>query len=131
MFFVLVITWFRVKLTINLTSGFHIWQVKLSSSKVLRKLWRPLSYHGWNLSLIARETMRLLVNYQLILIAAQPKRITLEQICHKRCEGIAVTSLNCLLFSMSKNNDLKRILKSATKVVLLLNFRTSKFVFTL
>ena len=131
MFFVLVITWFRVKLTINLTSGFHIWQVKLSSSKVLRKLWRPLSYHGWNLSLIARETMRLLVNYQLILIAAQPKSITLEQICHKRCEGIAVTSLNCLLFSMSKNNDLKRILKSATKVVLLLNFWTSKFVFTL
>ena len=131
MFFVLVITWFRVKLTINLTSGFHIWQVNFSSSKVLRKLWRPLSYHEWNLSLIARETMRLLVNYQLILIAAQPKRITLEQICHKRCEGIAVTSLNCLLFSMSKNNDLKRILKSATKVVLLLNFRTSKFVFTL
>ena len=66
--------------------------------------------------------MRLLVNYQLILIAVQPKSISLEQICYKRCQGNAATSLNCLLFSMSKNNDLKRILKSASNVVFALNF---------
>ena len=75
--------------------------------------------------------MRLLVNYQLILIAVQPKSISLEQICYKRCQGNAATSLNCLLFSMSKNNDLKRILKSASNVVFALNFLwTSKIVFT-
>ena len=66
--------------------------------------------------------MRLLVNYQLILIAVQPKSISLETICYKRCQGNAATSLNCLLFSMSKNNDLKRILKSASNVVFALNF---------
>ena len=70
-----------------------------------------------NLSLIARETMRLLVNHQLIPIAIQPKSISLEQICYKRSQGIAVTSLHCLLFSTSKNKDLERISKSATNLV--------------
>ena len=61
--------------------------------------------------------MQLLVNYQLILIAIQPKSISLEQICYKLSQGIVVTSLHCLLFSTSKNKDLKRISKSATNVV--------------
>ena len=81
--FVLVIAWFRVQLTVPLTSG-------------------KLSYHESNLSLIARETMRLLVNHQLIPIAIQPKGIFYEQICYKRPQGVAVTSLHCLLFSTSK-----------------------------
>ena len=89
---VLVIAWFRAKLTINLTRG------KFSS----------LSYHESNLSLIARETMRLLVNHQLIPIAIQPKSISLEQICYKRSQGIVVTSLHCLLFSTSKSKYLQR-----------------------
>ena len=42
--------------------------------------------------------MRLLVNHQLIPIAMQPKSISLEQICYKRSQGIAVTSVHCLLF---------------------------------
>ena len=67
--------------------------------------------------------MRLLVNHQLIQIAIQPKSISLEQICYKISQGIAVTSLHCLLFSTSKNKDLKRISKSATNVVLALKFR--------
>ena len=51
--FVLVISWFRVQLTINL-------------------------------SLIARETMQLLVNRQLIPITIQPKTISPgEQNCYK------------------------------------------------
>ena len=58
-----------------------------------------LSYHESNLSLIARETMRFLVNHQLVPIAIQSKSISLEQICYKRSQGIVVTSLNCLLFS--------------------------------
>ena len=62
--------------------------------------------------------MRLLVNYQLIPIAMQPKRISLEQICYKRSQCIAVTSLHCLFFSTSINKELKRISKSATNVVL-------------
>ena len=70
-----------------------------------------------NLSLIARETIRLLVNHQLIPIAIQPQGNSREQICYKRSQGIAVTSLHCLLFSTSKNKDLKRISKSATNVV--------------
>ena len=70
-----------------------------------------------NLSLIARETMRLLVNHQLIPIAIQPQSNSREQICYRRSQGIAVTSLHCLLFSTSKNKDLKRISKSATNVV--------------
>ena len=61
--------------------------------------------------------MRLLVNHQLIPIAMQPKSIFPEQIYYKRPQGIAVTSLHCLLFSTSKNKDLKRISKSATNVV--------------
>ena len=58
-----------------------------------------LSFHESNLSLIAPETMWLLGNHYLIPIAIQPKRISLEQICYKRSQGIALTSLHCLLFS--------------------------------
>ena len=72
-----------------------------------------LSYHESNLSLIARETMRLLLNHQLIPITMQPKSISLEQICSKRSQGIAISSLHCLLYSTSKNKDLKKISKSA------------------
>ena len=57
-----------------------------------------LSYRESNLSLIARETMRLLVNHQSIPIAIQSKSISPEQICYERSEGIAVISLHCLLF---------------------------------
>ena len=57
------------------------------------------------------------INHQLILIAVQAKNISLEQICYKRSQVIAVTSLHCLLFSTSKNKDLKQISKSATNVV--------------
>ena len=55
-----------------------------------------LSYHESNVSLIARETKRLLVNHQLIPIAIRPKNISLEQICYKRSQGIALTSPPCL-----------------------------------
>ena len=89
---VLVIAWFRAKLTINLTRG------KFSS----------LSYHESNLSLIARETIRLLINQRLIPVAMQSKSISLEQICYKRSQGIVVTSLHCLLFSTSKSKYLQR-----------------------
>ena len=89
------------------TKGRHNIQGKFSS----------LNYHESNLSLIARRTMRLLVNHQLILIAIQSESILLEQICYKRSQGIVVTSLHCLLFSTSKNKDLKRISKSATNVM--------------
>ena len=89
-----------------------------------------LSYWESNLFLIAQGTMLLLVNHQLIPIAIQPKSISLEQICYKRSQGIAVTSVHCLLFSTSKNKDLKQISKSATNVVLALKFIwTSEFVF--
>ena len=89
-----------------------------------------LSYCESNLFLIAQGTMRLLVNHQLIPIAIQPKSISFEQICYKRSQGIAVTSVHCLLFSTSKNKDLKQISKSATNVVLALKFIwTSGFVF--
>ena len=89
---VLVIAWFRAKLTINLTRG------KFSS----------LSYHESNLSLIALETIRLLINHRLIPVAMQSKSISLEQICYKRSQGIVVTSLHCLLFSTSKSKYLQR-----------------------
>ena len=83
-----------------------------------------------NLSLITLETMRLSVNHQLIPIAIHPKSTSLEQICYKRSQGIAVTSLQCLLFSTSKNKDLKRTSKSAINAVLALEFLwISKFVF--
>ena len=61
--------------------------------------------------------MRLLVNHQFILIAIQSKSISRDQICYERSQGIVVTSLHCLLFSASKNKDLKRISKSAINVV--------------
>ena len=70
-----------------------------------------LSYHKSNLSSIAQETKWLLVNYQLISIAIQPKNILLEQICYKRSQDIAVTSLLCLLFSDIKKQRPKTNLK--------------------
>ena len=76
-----------------------------------------LSYHELNSSLIAQETIRLMVSHQLIPIAIQFKSISIEQICHKRFQGIGVTSLHFLLLSTSKNEDLKRIPKSATNEV--------------
>ena len=75
-----------------------------------------LSYHESNLMLIARETMR----FWLIINLFQSRyslRISFEQICYKRSQGIDVTSLHCLLFSTSKNKDLKRISKNATDAV--------------
>ena len=89
-----------------------------------------LNYHESDLSLIARETMQLLANRQLIPIAIQPKSTSLEQICYKRSQCFAITSLHCLIFSTSKNKDLKRIQKSATNVELALNFSgPQKFFF--
>ena len=76
-----------------------------------------LSYHELNLLLIAQKTIRLMVSHQLIPIAIQFNSISIEQICHKRFQGIGVTSLHFLLFSTSKNEDLKRISKSATNLV--------------
>ena len=58
--------------------------------------------------------MRLLVNHKLILIAIEPKSISYEEICYKRSQSIDVTSLHCLLFSMSKNIDLKGISKGVS-----------------
>ena len=85
-----------------------------------------------SLSLIARETMRLLVNHQFIPMAIQPKNISFEQICYTRFQCITTTSLHCLLFWTSKNKDLKPISKSATNVVLQLKFLgTSNVCFTL
>ena len=90
-----------------------------------------LSYHESNLMLIARETMR----FWLIINLFQSRyslRISFEQICYKRSQGIDVTSLHCLLFSTLKNKDVKRISKSATTVVLALKFLwTLKLVFPL
>ena len=74
--------------------------------------------------------MQLLVNHQLIPIPIHPKSISLEQICYKRSQGIALTSLHSLLLSTSKNKDLKQIWKSATSVVLALKFLwASEFIF--
>ena len=97
---------------------FDEWQLRgvIFSESFGRGKFSFLSYHESNLSLITQETIRLLVNHQLILIALQPKSISLEQTCYKRSQDIVVTSLNCLLFSTSKYKDLKRISKSATNV---------------
>ena len=62
--------------------------------------------------------MWLLVNNQLTRIAIQPKNTSLEQICYRRSQGIALTSLHCLLYSTLKNKDLKRISNKATNVSL-------------
>ena len=52
--------------------------------------------------------MRLLVNHQLVSVMIQPKSISYEQICYKRSQGIAVTSLHCLLFPASKKKQKQR-----------------------
>ena len=46
------------------------------------------SYYDSNLSLIARETMRLLFNHQLNSSPIQSKSISLEQICYYRSQCI-------------------------------------------
>ena len=70
------------------------------------------------------------INYELILIPIQAKSISLEQICYKRSQVIAVTSLHCLVFSTSKNKDLRQILKKCYKCSVTLKFlRTSNLFF--
>ena len=59
--------------------------------------------------------MRLLVNHQLIPNAIQPKSISYEQIFYKRSQGIAVTSLHCLLFPASKKQQ--RLKNESRKVL--------------
>ena len=66
--------------------------------------------------------MQLMVNHELIPIAIQLKSITPEQICYKRSQAIAVTSMHYLLFPVSKHKDLKRISKNANNIVLALKF---------
>ena len=63
-----------------------------------------LSYHESNLSLIAQETMRLLVNHQLISLAKQPKSVSLEQICYTISQDVTVTSLKFLHLDDNKIN---------------------------
>ena len=46
--------------------------------------------------------MRLLVNHQLIPIAIQFKSISLEQICYKRSQGIAVTTQLSSFYNVKK-----------------------------
>ena len=64
-----------------------------------------------NLSLIARETMQLLVNHQLIPTAIQPKTISLEQICYKKSQGIASNFIALSSFFDIKKQRLKTIHK--------------------
>ena len=52
--------------------------------------------------LIVQEAMQLLVNSQLVPTTMQPKSISFEQICHKRSQGIVVTSLHSLHFRLEK-----------------------------
>ena len=84
-------------------------------------------YHESNLSLIAQEFIRLLINHELItdsnapenkhllinhhliLIRIQPKSICLEKSCYERYHGIIITSLYCLLFIALKGKHLKKI----------------------
>ena len=61
--------------------------------------------------------MRLQVNHQLVPTAIHPKSISPGKICYKRSHGIVVTSLHCLLFSTSKNKDLKQISKTTTNAI--------------
>ena len=52
------------------------------------------SYHESNLSLIARETMRFLVNNQLNPFPIQCKSISLEHSCYERSQAITVILLS-------------------------------------
>ena len=86
--YVLVIAWFRVQLMINLTSGY------LRSVLVFQ----VLDYHESNLSLIAREIMRLLVNHY----SFQPYMIRkhnypLEHSCYGRSQAIIAIILQSFL----------------------------------
>ena len=62
--------------------------------------------------IIKQETMRLLVNHQLILIAMKPKSISLEQICYKSSQGIAVTSVQSFFFDVKKQRRKTNLEKS-------------------
>ena len=88
-----------------------------------------LNYHESKLSLIAREAVRLLVNYQVIPFTKWPKSISLEQRCHCISQAIVVPSLHCLYFSTLKNKDPKRISKIAIIVVLAWNFFAPQSLF--
>ena len=75
--------------------------------------------------------MELLVNNQVTLIAIQSKSISLEQICYKRSQGIAVTSLHCFLFVDVKKQRPKTNLEKCYHVVLALKLLwTTKIVFS-
>ena len=91
---VLVIAWFRVQLTINLTSGNL--GASLISESLEQQKFSPLNYHESNLSLIASETIRLLVNHQLIPIAIESKSISLEKVCKKDFKVLSY--IHCIVF---------------------------------
>ena len=75
--------------------------------------------------------MELLVNYQVTPIAILPKSISLEQICYKRSQGIAVTSLHCFLFIDVKKQRPKTNLEKCYHVVLAWKLLlTTKIVFS-
>ena len=75
-----------MQLKINLTSGAKVRHNFPSPFE--RGKFSSLSYRESNLSLISRETMRLLVDDQPIPIGIQTKSIFLAQICYKRSQGI-------------------------------------------
>ena len=75
--------------------------------------------------------MRLLVNYQVVPIAIQPKSISLEQIYYKRSQGIAVITSNALssFFDVKKQKPKTNLEKCYQCSVTLKILCTSKFVF--
>ena len=78
--------------------------------------------------------MRLLVNHQLIPISIQSKNISLEQICYKRSQGIAVTSLHCPLFlnviKQRPKTNLEKCYQSIVSIEISLDLKVCFFLVT-
>ena len=77
--------------------------------------------------------MQLLVNHQLIPVVIHPKIISFEQICCKRSQDIAVTSLHCLLFSTSKSKtktNLEKCYQCSVSIEISLNLKVCFFLVT-
>ena len=84
---VLVITWVRMQLKIDLTNSN---KKDFSECFGQRNLCSLLAKRS-NSLLIAREVMALMVNHKIISFLIRPKSIPREQSCYERFEAIVVT----------------------------------------
>ena len=96
---------------------------EITSKKYVEMTWKFVKI--WSLTYrrnidIKSTWIRRGMSVGFIPIAIQPKSISLEQICYKRSQGIAVTSLHCLhIFNVKKQRPKTNLKKCYQRSVII------------